>query len=132
MRDIKFRLIKDGKVVGHEWHSTEGQYQEMVAILHREVGSNTWADILDIQIKQREPVVVEGSWYILHDVKEQYTGLKDSKGVEIYDSDTIDKKYKVPVKWVNDGFYVWHNMKFIALREWLDKRERAGCPSEVI
>ena len=76
-RPIKFRLIKDGKVVGYEQRLFD-------------VPSGT----IDIHHSPnpQEPgpniVAVEDA-YIYHDGEEEFTGMVDKAGVEIYENDNI-------------------------------------------
>jgi hypothetical protein len=66
MRELKFRLIKDDKIVGYELF-LDGKW----VYAYPEGNFN-------INIP-----------YIEHDYKEQFTGLKDQNGVEIYEGDII-------------------------------------------
>jgi len=91
-RPIKFRLIKDGKIVGYE----------------RFVGGldhlNFWEYSLD-----------NINWTnlkIQHDSKDQFTNLPDKNGKEIYEGDIIDWKIGEPpegiyeVKWWENGWFL--------------------------
>ncbi len=67
MREIKFRLIKDGKVVGYEKHCDFGDGAGF-QIFHAKPGSKTckaWHNIL------------LGGRYIPHNSKDQFTSHKD-------------------------------------------------------
>ena len=81
MRDIKFRLIKDRKIVGWELHKQETHFFQDLEIIKHSKDNKNWENILHM-----------GKWvsYILHNIKEQYIGKTDSEGIEICEGDIME------------------------------------------
>jgi len=69
-RDLIFRLINDGQVVGYEWHRLKGL---PTAIVHS-IDGIYWTVMQD---------------YIKHDQKDQYIGQRDVDGCRIFENDKI-------------------------------------------
>ena len=76
MRQIKFRLIKDDKVVGYEIHNRYGD------MFHTKTGE--WELGISTVFDNDKYI-----YFIPHDAKEQFTGKLDKNGTEIYDGDRV-------------------------------------------
>ena len=78
MDNIMFRLIKDGKVVGYEKH-------EGGKILHSDISSpELYYNILAVDYKGNT------YYYIPHDSKDMYIGIKDKDGEELFEDDVCE------------------------------------------
>ena len=92
MRELKFRLIRDGKIVGYEkWYPGQGKPIDVTSAepcwLYSRNGGETW-----------NPTPIP------HKTKDQFTGLT-ANGVEIYEGDIIkdaDSGSYGAVVWSND------------------------------
>lgn len=82
MYEIKFRLIKDGEIVGYEKHH-KGRAKN-VNIMHSEDNEDWWN------------IHLEPKYYIDHDSKEQYWNIMSSpfNRKELYEGDILKINYQ--------------------------------------
>ena len=86
MRQIKFRQFIGGNINGFHYWGFVDDGQFVGPVTDSSIGAVPWPD------------------------SEQFTGLKDSKGVEIYDGDILDFGYsKRYVVWYEGGFWFTEN-----------------------
>ena len=120
MREIKFRLIKKGKIVGYEKHKVNTNPKvgiPVVTIFHGIDNENWW----NIQNPIRFPKT-EGM--IEHDDKMQYTEIREKGGAgeEIYEGDRVlcDNK-------IGEVKYDKQQGAYIILWQPNNKKQKSGC-----
>jgi hypothetical protein len=87
--EIKFQLVKDGEIVGYEKHSI---CSDSLSIFHSIDGINCWESIgIDsCWSYANERCQRTYSCWIKHDHKDQFSGIKDSEGNELYKNDVVE------------------------------------------
>lgn len=86
MREIKFRLVANGKIVGYERHII---CAGTVSIQHQKVGEDIWRFIYP-----------NFKYWVPHDHKDYFIDLLDKNGNAVYEnSDVLANGYKAAVVW---------------------------------
>ena len=81
MREIRFRLIKDGVIVGYETHAIDPSIGAGICVYHKSVN--------ETKLKHGYPITGGDKWFIFHDKKDQYIGIKDKNEKEVCERDLV-------------------------------------------
>jgi len=105
---IKFKLIKDGKVVGYETHNLIVNDPEHCSTDFSKYGIQIWHNNCNVSGNNVHAFMVSEAW-INHDTKLLFTGQLDKNDTEIYDRDKLycaREKYEGSVCWSNGGGFI--------------------------